>query len=166
MLDHHNQVLLQDTISSAHPAGTTSYSVANPTPSPRETYPSILPLKQTRSSPPSYDQIYQEIQLYLQALKAKERAWGPEDATTLDTVNDLGTLYALQGNAAEAEKMYVRALAGFEKAFGKNHKTLKGSVELQEFHAQSSNYSLDTLKYCCHLLSINCNLKYEREIHQ
>lgn len=35
--------------------------------------------------------------------------------------------------------MYVRALTGFEKAFGKNHdKTLKVSVELQKFHARSS----------------------------
>lgn len=137
MVNPHNELVLQNTISSTNPARTTSHPVANPTPSPRETHPPILPLKHDTSSPPSYDQISQEIKLYLRALKAKEKAWGPENVTTLDTVNDLGTLYALQGNATEAEKMYVRALAGFEKAFGKNHdRTLKVSVELQELHAR------------------------------
>jgi hypothetical protein len=35
--------------------------------------------------------------------------------------------------------MYIRALAGFEKAFGKSHdRALKVSIELQELHARSS----------------------------
>ena len=38
--------------------------------------------------------------------------------STLDTVNNLGLLYASQGRLDEAEKMYLRALAGYEKALG------------------------------------------------
>ncbi|KAN0086424.1 hypothetical protein V8E54_000112 [Elaphomyces granulatus] len=34
------------------------------------------------------------------------------------TVNNLGLLYKSQGKLDEAEKMYRRALQGYEKAFG------------------------------------------------
>jgi hypothetical protein len=33
-------------------------------------------------------------------------------------VNDLGNLYKFQAKLEEAEKMYERALQGYEKAFG------------------------------------------------
>lgn len=126
-------------VAPANLGGSTSNPIADSISNPQATRPPILPLEQNKSKPSSYNQISQEIELYLRALKAKEKAWGPENVTTLDTVHDLGTLYALQENVAEAEKMYVRALAGFEKAFGKNHKrTLEVSVELQELHARSS----------------------------
>ena len=46
------------------------------------------------------------------ALEGREKAWGPEHISTLDTVNNLGILYAEQGKLAEAEKMYQRAVAG------------------------------------------------------
>src|SRR5882762_3106156 len=36
----------------------------------------------------------------------------------LDTVNNLGLLYKSQGKLDEAEKMYQRALQGYEKALG------------------------------------------------
>ncbi|KAN0069133.1 HET domain containing protein [Elaphomyces granulatus] len=45
-------------------------------------------------------------------------AWGPDHTSTLNTVNNLGGLYANQGKLDEAEKMYQRALQGYEKAFG------------------------------------------------
>ncbi len=38
--------------------------------------------------------------------------------STLNTVNNLGLLYADQGKMAEAEEMYMRALRGYEKAWG------------------------------------------------
>lgn len=99
--------------------------------------PELLPLKQNApSSPSDDDQLSKEISLYLRALKAKEKAWGPDNITTLDTVNDIGKLYARQGNFLEAEEMYVRALSGFEKALGTNHdRTLKVSFDLQELHS-------------------------------
>jgi hypothetical protein len=36
--------------------------------------------------------------------------------STLDTVNNLGALYAYQGKLVEAKQMYQRALQGYEKA--------------------------------------------------
>ncbi|KAH8689417.1 hypothetical protein BGW36DRAFT_365186 [Talaromyces proteolyticus] len=104
--------------------------------SPQASCPPILPPKQNESSYPTDDQISNDIQLYLRALKAKEKAWGPENITTLETINDLGKLYAKQGKVVEAEEMYVRALSGFEKVLGTSHdRTLKVSVDLQELRS-------------------------------
>ena len=38
--------------------------------------------------------------------EGKEKAWGPEHTSTLDTVHNSGTLYADQGKMAEVEKVY------------------------------------------------------------
>ena len=54
--------------------------------------------------------------MYVRALRGKEKAWGLEHTSTLDTVNNLAVLYAGQGKMAEAEEMCVRALRGYEKA--------------------------------------------------
>ena len=59
--------------------------------------------------------------MYLRALQGYEKALGAEHTSTLDTVNNLGILYADQGKMAEAEAMYVRALQGYEKAVGADH---------------------------------------------
>ena len=56
--------------------------------------------------------------MYRRALQGKEKAWGPEHTSTLDTVNNLGLLYADQSKLVEAEQMYQRALQGYEKALG------------------------------------------------
>jgi hypothetical protein len=45
-------------------------------------------------------------EMYQRALQGYEKAWGPEHTSTLDTVNDLGLLYADQGKMDEAEEMY------------------------------------------------------------
>ena len=58
-------------------------------------------------------------QMYQRALAGKEKAWGPEHTSTLDTVNNLGNLYADQGKLKEAEQMYQRALGGYEKNFAR-----------------------------------------------
>ncbi|KAN0083094.1 hypothetical protein V8E54_002182 [Elaphomyces granulatus] len=52
--------------------------------------------------------------MYQRALQGKEKAWGLDHTSTLDTVNSLGALYADQGKLDEAEKMYQRALQGFD----------------------------------------------------
>jgi tetratricopeptide (TPR) repeat protein len=49
-------------------------------------------------------------------LQGKEKAWGPEHRSTLDTVNNLGILYKDLGQLDEAEKMYQRALDGYAQA--------------------------------------------------
>ena len=52
------------------------------------------------------------------ALQSKEEALGAKHTSTLDTVNNLGNLYSVQGKLDEAEKMYMRALQGYEEALG------------------------------------------------
>jgi tetratricopeptide (TPR) repeat protein len=59
--------------------------------------------------------------MYSRALVGFEKAWGPDHTSTLDTVNNLGNLYADQGKLEEAEKMYERTLRGYEKALGSEH---------------------------------------------
>ena len=54
--------------------------------------------------------------MYQRALAGKEQALGPDHPSTLNTVNNLGLLYADQGKLGEAERMYQRALVGYEKA--------------------------------------------------
>jgi tetratricopeptide (TPR) repeat protein len=56
--------------------------------------------------------------MYIRALQGKEEALGSDHISTLDTVNNLGRLYADQGKLAEAEKIYVRALQGYKEALG------------------------------------------------
>ena len=59
--------------------------------------------------------------MYMRALKGKEKAWGAEHTSTLETVNNLGVLYTDQGKMQEAEEMYMRALKGFKNMYGANH---------------------------------------------
>jgi len=54
--------------------------------------------------------------MYQRALQGYEKAWGPEHTSTLNTVNNLGNLYADLGRLDEAEKMYQRASDGYAKA--------------------------------------------------
>jgi len=58
----------------------------------------------------------------------KEKAWGPEHTSTLDTVNNLGILYRNQGKLVEAEEMYQRALDGKEKTWGPEHTSTLDTV--------------------------------------
>jgi tetratricopeptide (TPR) repeat protein len=53
--------------------------------------------------------------MHQRALQGKEKAWGLDHTTTLNTVDNLGNLYAVQGKLDEAGKMYQRALQGYEK---------------------------------------------------
>ncbi|KAF2195732.1 hypothetical protein K469DRAFT_699339 [Zopfia rhizophila CBS 207.26] len=56
--------------------------------------------------------------MYERALRGYEEALGPKHTSTLNTVNNLGALYADQGKLTEAEKMYERALRGYKDALG------------------------------------------------
>ncbi|RAR00817.1 TPR-like protein [Stemphylium lycopersici] len=67
-------------------------------------------------------------EMYQRALTGKEKAWGPEHTSTLDTVNNLGLLYANLGRLDKAEQMYQRALAGYEKAWGPEHTSTLDTV--------------------------------------
>jgi tetratricopeptide (TPR) repeat protein len=59
--------------------------------------------------------------MYQRALQGKEKALGRDHTSTLDTVNNLGILYADQGKLDKAEEMYQRALEGYEERFGLDH---------------------------------------------
>ena len=59
--------------------------------------------------------------MYQRALEGYEKALGQDHTSTLNTVNNLGLLYADQGRLTEAESMYQRALSGFQTALGPSH---------------------------------------------
>ena len=52
--------------------------------------------------------------MYLRALKGKEKTWGADRTSMLDTVDNLGNLYTDLGRTDEAEEMYIRALIGYK----------------------------------------------------
>ena len=47
---------------------------------------------------------------------------------TLATVENLGILYVDQGRPSDAERMFERALAGKERAFGRDHTSSLSAV--------------------------------------
>ncbi len=67
-------------------------------------------------------------QMYMLTLAGYEKALGADHPSTLDTVNNLGLLYADRGKLDEAEKMYQRALAGKEKSLGADHTSTLNTV--------------------------------------
>lgn len=64
-------------------------------------------------------QLLPHVQRCVESLR-NESLGIPEHAM-LDHIHDLGIIYAHEGKLAEAEKMYRRALAGYEQAFGTGH---------------------------------------------
>ena len=68
--------------------------------------------------------------LYIRALNGKEKALGAEHTSTLDAVNNLGTLYTDQGKLSQAQEMYMRALEGKEKALGAEHTSTLDTVNI------------------------------------
>ncbi|KAJ9612960.1 hypothetical protein H2200_002901 [Cladophialophora chaetospira] len=61
------------------------------------------------------------VEMHLRAIRAKEKAWGCSNPTTLDTVAELGGIYASRGYLVEAIEMYRRAAEGYEAANGGDH---------------------------------------------
>jgi tetratricopeptide (TPR) repeat protein len=59
--------------------------------------------------------------MYQRALQGYEKALGRDHTSTLDTVNNLGSLYAKQGKLDKAEEMYQRALQGYKERFGSDY---------------------------------------------
>ncbi|KAJ4982817.1 glycosyl hydrolase family 20 [Stagonosporopsis vannaccii] len=53
-----------------------------------------------------------------QALRSNVHAFGEEHISTLITVHHLGILYGSQGKLGKAEKVFLRALQGYNKAVG------------------------------------------------
>lgn len=61
--------------------------------------------------------------MYERALQGKEKTLRVEYTSTLDIVNNLGSLYRDQGKLEKAEEMYGRALQGYKKALGVDFET-------------------------------------------
>ena len=61
------------------------------------------------------------LNIHLRALRAKEKAWGVDHLTTLDTAAGSGRLYASRGYIVEADEMYRRAVRGYKAAKGRDH---------------------------------------------
>ena len=100
----------------------------------RMVYVAQLLLKQIRLEPAEG--------MYLRALRGYEEALGAAHTSTLDTVNNLGHLYADQGKMKEAEEMYLRALRGFEEAFGVEHRsTLDTAYELGNLYRDQAEFA-------------------------
>jgi tetratricopeptide (TPR) repeat protein len=59
--------------------------------------------------------------MYIRALQGYEEVFGPDHISILETINNLGNLYADQNKLAKAEKMYIRALQGYEEVLGPGH---------------------------------------------
>jgi hypothetical protein len=75
-------------------------------------------------------------EMYMRALRGREKAWRLDHMSTLDTAHSLGLLYKNQGKIVKAEEMYVWALRGYEKAVGKDHpRTQNIARNLQRLHA-------------------------------
>ncbi len=65
---------------------------------------------------------------WVAALKEAE-GFGPQDPRLATSLNDLGEVYRLQGKYAEAEPLYKRSLAIYEKALGPEHPNVATSLE-------------------------------------
>jgi tetratricopeptide (TPR) repeat protein len=55
-------------------------------------------------------------------------ALGPDHPDVAQSVNNLADLYSAQGRYADAEPLYKRALAIFEKALGPDHPSVASAL--------------------------------------
>lgn len=70
----------------------------------------------------------QSERFLMQSLKGKENVAGPDAATTLLTVEQLGNVYWAQDDFYMAKCMFERSSNGFRKILGKNHLSTLRSV--------------------------------------
>lgn len=84
-------------------------------------WPAVAQSKNTAGEGVNLAWIAQQESLLIKALKAKEKAWGVNDPTTLDTAVNLGCLYLNQRRLEEAEQLFMRALYGYEKLESSEH---------------------------------------------
>ncbi|KAF2186789.1 hypothetical protein K469DRAFT_570907 [Zopfia rhizophila CBS 207.26] len=62
------------------------------------------------------------------SVKLREKVFGPEHPSTLDSVGNLGLVLDRQGKYEEAEAMHRQALKGYEKVLGPEHPSMLISV--------------------------------------
>ena len=62
-------------------------------------------------------------------METRKRELGPEHPDTLSSMANLTSIYSNQGHWKEAEKIYERALEGYEKAWGPEHPSTLDTVD-------------------------------------
>ncbi len=72
---------------------------------------------------------YPEAEKQWVAALEEAESFGPEDPRLPESVNNLAVLYQVIGQYAEAEPLYQRALAIWEKALGPEHLNVATSLE-------------------------------------
>ena len=72
---------------------------------------------------------YAKAEQKFSAALEKAKKFGPQDPRLATTLNNLAALYVTQGKYAEAESLYKRALAIWEKALGPEHPHVATSLE-------------------------------------
>lgn len=98
-----------------------------------ESYDQWPPLPQQQTSSlhnTTLQWMAQEESLLIRALKAKEKAWGIENPTTLDTAVNLGCLYMNQKRFEEAKLLFMRALHGYKKSESNQHPKVQEVLDL------------------------------------
>ena len=63
-------------------------------------------------------------------METHKRELGPEHPDTLSSMANLASIYSNQGHWKEAEKMYERALEGYEKAWEPEHPSTLDTVNI------------------------------------
>ena len=82
------------------------------------------------------------LSLYKRALSIFEKALGPENAKTANTLHHLGWLYYAQGDLGKAEESFQRSLAVREKVLGPDHKDVALALDfLAQFYQQQLKYA-------------------------
>ena len=72
---------------------------------------------------------YAEAEKQWMAAVRKAEAFEPQDPRLATSLNNLAELYHTQGQYAQAEPLYKRALAIYEKALGPDHPSVATSLE-------------------------------------
>lgn len=83
--------------------------------------------------------------MYQQALQGYEKALGPESVMTyvpaLNSLWGLGALFHYIGNFAKARGMYSKALVGYKKVVGHNHRKCQRLQEMLSSLDDTANNS-------------------------
>ncbi len=72
---------------------------------------------------------YPEAEKQWSAALKEAEGFGPQDPRLATTLNNLGEVYRAQAKYAEAEPLYMRAMAIYEKTLGPEHPDVAQSLE-------------------------------------
>lgn len=80
--------------------------------------------------------------MFMRALKGKEKALGSDDDSVVSSLNSLGSLYARQGDIREAEGVLLLAFKGYQRLHGLHQgKTLRTAQDLGRVYRRMNKFS-------------------------